>query len=155
MIQLASAYCSLINGGNLYQPHVVNSMLDSSGNKVFSNNPVVLKKTVSKDVSDILKKYMLHVVTDGTAKEVQVEGYNIGGKTGTAEKLPREEGNYLVSFIGFTPYNHPEIVIYTVVDTPKVPDQAHSSYAQEITQRILDQILPYLNIERADQDPVE
>lgn len=155
MIQLASAYCSLINGGNLYQPHVVNSMLDSSGNKVFSNNPVVLKKTVSKDVSDILKKYMLHVVTDGTAKEVQVEGYNIGGKTGTAEKLPREEGNYLVSFIGFAPYNHPEIVIYTIVDTPKVDDQAHSSYAQEITQRILDQILPYLNIERADQDPVE
>lgn len=155
MIQLASAYCSLINGGNLYQPHVVNSMLDASGNKVFSNNPVVLKKTVSKDVSDILKKYMLHVVTDGTAKEVQVEGYNIGGKTGTAEKLPREDGNYLVSFIGFAPYNHPELVIYTIVDTPKVPDQAHSSYAQEITRNILQQILPYMNIERADQDVVE
>ena len=97
---------------------------------------------------------MLHVVEVGTATGVQVEGYNIGGKTGTAEKLPREEGNYLVSFIGFAPYNHPEIVIYTVIDTPKVDDQAHSSYAQEITQRVLEQILPYLNIDRADQDIV-
>ena len=155
MIQLASAYSSLINGGYLYQPHVVGSMLDSHGNKVFSNNPVVLKKTVSSDVSEILKKYMLHVVEVGTATGVQVEGYNIGGKTGTAEKLPREEGNYLVSFIGFAPYNHPEVVIYTVIDTPKVDDQAHSSYAQEITQRVLEQILPYLNINRADQDVVE
>ena len=155
MIQLASAYSSLINGGYLYQPHVVGSMLDSHGNKVYTNNPVVLKKTVSSDVSEILKKYMLHVVEVGTATGVQVEGYNIGGKTGTAEKLPREEGNYLVSFIGFAPYNHPEIVIYTVIDTPKVDDQAHSSYAQEITQRVLEQILPYLNIDRADQDPVD
>jgi len=155
MIQLASAYSSLINGGYLYQPHVVGSMLDSHGNKVYTNNPVVLKKTVSSDVSKILKKYMLHVVEVGTATGVQVEGYNIGGKTGTAEKLPREEGNYLVSFIGFAPYNHPEIVIYTVIDTPKVDDQAHSSYAQEITQRVLEQILPYLNIDRADQDIVE
>lgn len=155
MIQLASAYSSLINGGYLYQPHVVGSMLDSHGNKVYTNNPVVLKKTVSSDVSEILKKYMLHVVEVGTATGVQVEGYNIGGKTGTAEKLPREEGNYLVSFIGFAPYNHPEIVIYTVIDTPKVDDQAHSSYAQEITQRVLEQILPYLNIDRADQDIVE
>lgn len=155
MIQLASAYSSLINGGYLYQPHVVGSMLDSHGNKVYTNNPVVLKKTVSSDVSEILKKYMLHVVEVGTATGVQVEGYNIGGKTGTAEKLPREEGNYLVSFIGFAPYNHPEIVIYTIIDTPKVDDQAHSSYAQEITQRVLEQILPYLNIDRADQDIVE
>ncbi len=155
MIQLASAYSSLINGGYLYQPHVVGSMLDSYGNKVYTNNPVVLKKTVSSDVSEILKKYMLHVVEVGTATGVQVEGYNIGGKTGTAEKLPREEGNYLVSFIGFAPYNHPEIVIYTIIDTPKVDDQAHSSYAQEITQRVLEQILPYLNIDRADQDIVE
>ena len=155
MIQLATAYSSLINGGYLYQPHVVGSMLDSHGNKVYTNNPVVLKKTVSSDVSEILKKYMLHVVEVGTATGVQVEGYNIGGKTGTAEKLPREEGNYLVSFIGFAPYNHPEIVIYTVIDTPKVDDQAHSSYAQEITQRVLEQILPYLNIDRADQDPVD
>lgn len=155
MIQMASAYSSLINGGNFYKPHIQHSMLDSSGNKVSSAVPVVLKETVSKDVSDILKNYMLHVVTDGTAKEVQVEGYNIGGKTGTAEKLPRDQGNYLVSFIGYAPYNNPELVIYTVIDTPNVSDQAHSSYAQEITRNILEQVLPYLNIERADQDVVE
>ena len=155
MIQLSSAYCSLINGGNLYQPHVVQAMMDSSSNKVSANDAVVLKKTVSSDVSDILKKYMLHTVTDGTAKGVQVEGYNIGGKTGTAEKLPRDSGNYLVSFIGFAPYDNPQLVIYTVIDTPNVPDQAHSSYAQEITHNVLEQVLPYMNIDRADQESVD
>ena len=85
----------------------------------------------------------------------QVEGYNIGGKTGTAEKIPRDQGNYLVSFIGFAPYNNPDIVIYTIVDTPNVEDQAHSSYAQEITKNVLEQILPYMNIDRVDVDPVD
>ncbi len=155
MIQLASSYCSLINGGNLYKPHVVEATLDQSNNKASGNNDVVLKKTVSTDVSDMVKKYMLHTVTDGTAKGVQVEGYNIGGKTGTAEKLPREHGNYLVSFIGFAPYNNPQLVIYTIIDQPNVEDQAHSSYAQEITKNILDQILPYLNIDRVEEDVVQ
>ncbi len=152
MIQLASAYCSLVNGGNLYQPHVVNSLKDSSGNVVKSFEPVVMKKTISTDVSNILKEYMLNTVRSGTASGIQVEGYNIGGKTGTAEKLPREEHNYLVSIIGFAPYENPEVVIYTVIDTPYVDDQAHSSFAQEITQNILRQILPYLNVTRAEND---
>lgn len=152
MIQLVSAYSSLINGGNLYKPHVVESTVDRLGNKSSNGNETVLKKTISSDVSDILKEYMLHVVTDGTANGVMIDGYNIGGKTGTAEKIPRDEGNYLVSFIGFAPYNNPKLVIYTVVDTPNVSDQAHSSYAQEITHEILQEVLPYMNIDRVEED---
>ena len=60
-----------------------------------------------------------------------------------------------MSFIGFAPYNNPDIVIYTIVDTPNVEDQAHSSYAQEITKNVLEQILPYMNIDRVDVDPVD
>lgn len=152
MIQLASAYCSLINGGNLYQPHVVSALKDSAGNTIKTNDPVVMKKTISTDVSNILKTYMLHTVESGSASGIAVDGYNIGGKTGTAEKLPREDNNYLVSIIGFAPYENPEVVIYTVIDVPNVADQAHSSYAQEITVNILRQILPYLNVTRVEND---
>lgn len=149
MVQLASAFCSLINGGTLYQPHIVSSIQDSTGNVVNEIEPVVLKKTVSQEVSEQLKEYLLSVVADGTGHTAGVDGYNIGGKTGTAQKLPREENNYLVSFIGYAPQDHPEVVIYTIVDEPNVEDQAHSSYAQEITHNILSQILPYMNIETA------
>jgi len=146
MIQLASAYSSLINGGYLYQPHVVGSMLDSHGNKVYTNNPVVLKKTVSSDVSEILKKYMLHVVEVGTATGVQVEGYNIGGKTGTAETIPRDKINYVVSFMGYAPADNPEIAIYVVVDRPNTTFQDDAKFATRIVRNILTETLPYLNI---------
>ena len=155
MMQLGTAFCSVVNGGYYYQPHVVKQILDSDGNVVRSYDKILVRRTISEDTSAKMRQILKEVVEEGTGKKAIVEGYEIGGKTGTAEKLPREEGNYLVSFIGFAPYNHPEIVIYTVIDTPKVDDQAHSSYAQEITQRVLEQILPYLNIDRADQDPVD
>ena len=70
----------------------------------------------------------------------------MGGKTGTAEKQPREDKNYLVSFIGFAPYENPELVIYTVIDTPNSESQPHSNYAQMLTREILREVLPYMNI---------
>ena len=151
MVQLASAFCSLINGGTLYQPHVVTKIVDSSGNTVREIEPLVLKQTVSKEVSDQMKTYLRAVVAEGTGKTAGVDGYDVGGKTGTAQKLPRSEGNYLVSFIGYAPQDTPEVLIYTIVDEPNTADQAHSSYAQEITHNILAQILPYLNIETSAQ----
>lgn len=152
MVQLASAFCSLINGGNLYQPHVVSKILDKSGNVIESKDPIVVKKTISEEVSAQVKEYLLGVVRDGTGKSSQVEGYNIGGKTGTAEKLPRSAENYLVSFIGFAPYENPEVVVYVVVDVPNVDDQAHSSFSQEIGKNIMEQILPYLNVKTAAEE---
>ena len=86
------------------------------------------------------------MVSEGTGKTAGVYGYDIGGKTGTAQKLPRGTGNYLVSFIGYVPQDNPQLLIYCVVDTPNTMDQAHSSYAQEIVHNVLVQILPYLNI---------
>ena len=87
------------------------------------------------------------IVTSGTIKSAKVQGYSMGGKTGTAEKLnEKEKGNYLVSFIGFAPLDKPEVVIYTVVDTPNVERQASSTYAQYLAQAILSEVLPYMNI---------
>ena len=107
MIQLASSFCSLINGGNIYQPHVVKKIVDGSGNTVQEISPVVTKETVSQEVSDTLRDYMYTVVSEGTGAKAAVEGYAIGGKTGTAEKVPRGSGNYVVSFIGFAPVDDP------------------------------------------------
>ena len=146
MIQLGSGFCSLVNGGKLYQPHVVKRIEDESGNIVSEISPVLEKETVSKEVSNQLKGYLRQVVSDGTGKTAGVYGYDIGGKTGTAQKLPRGEGNYLVSFVGYVPQENPQVLIYCVVDTPNTADQAHSSYAQEIVHNVLVQILPYLNV---------
>lgn len=151
MIQLGSAFCSLVNGGNLYQPHVVTRIEDESGNVLQEINPVVEKVTVSEEVSTQVKSYLRQVVESGTGKTAGVAGYDLGGKTGTAQKIPRGDGNYLVSFIGYAPQDDPEVLIYCIVDQPNVEDQAHSVYAQQIVHNILVQILPYLNIDTIEE----
>ena len=155
MIQLASSFCSLINGGNIYQPHVVKKIVDGSGNTVQEISPVVTKETVSQEVSDTLRDYMYTVVSEGTGAKAAVEGYAIGGKTGTAEKVPRGSGNYVVSFIGFAPVDDPQVVVYVVVDEPHVADQSHCSQSSYIAKNIFLQILPYMNIERMDSVAAE
>ena len=146
MIQMASAYCSLVNGGTYYRPYVVSKVVDANGGTVSITEPTVLKQTVSESTSDLLRSYMYNTVTSGTGGTAKVDGYSLGGKTGTAEKLPRNQGNYLVSFMGFAPYENPELVIYCIVDEPNSPDQAHSYYAQNIVREILEEVLPYMNI---------
>ena len=70
----------------------------------------------------------------------------MGGKTGTAQKLPRGQGNYLVSFIGFAPVDNPQLLVYVVVDEPNAEEEFHSTFAQEIAKGIFEETLPYLNI---------
>lgn len=151
MIQMVSAFSSLINGGNYYKPHVVTKITDDSGNTVENIEPTLLKKTVSQSTSDTLRNYLYNVVTNGTAKTAKVDGYSMGGKTGTAQMYDdethlRKKGAYLVSFMGFVPYDNPQLVIYTVINQPNVEDEAHSSYAQNITREILKEVLPYMNV---------
>ena len=148
MIQLATAYCSLVNGGSLYQPHVMKRITDEAGNTISEVSPTLLRETVSKSTSDALKQYMYSTVTGGTAVTAKVDGYSMGGKTGTAQKAGRDGVNYLVSFIGFAPVENPQLVIYCVVDEPNVAEQFHSTYAQNIVREILEEVLPYINIYR-------
>ena len=155
MIQLASAFCSLVNGGDFYQPHIVKRIVDESGDTVKEVSPVIMKRTVSKDVSDMLRDYMLTVVDEGTGKKAAVEGYQIAGKTGTAEKQPRSENNYVVSFIGCAPYDDPQVVVYVAIDTPHVAAQDHCSYSSYIAKDIFEQILPYLNVKGIPVEPKE
>ena len=146
MIQMISAFSSLINGGYYYQPHLVTKITDADGNTVSTIEPTLVKQTVSNSTSDLIKEYLYDTVSTGTATMAKVDGYSMGGKTGTAQKLPRGNGQYLVSFIGFAPYENPEVAIYVIVDEPNADNQAHSVFAQSIAREILEEVLPYLNI---------
>lgn len=147
MIQEISAMAAAINGGIYYQPHLVKEITDEDGKVVKSIQPNILKQPISEEVSADIREYMGMSVTDGTSKKSKVKDYSMGGKTGTAEKLnEKEKGNYLVSFIGFAPLDNPELLIYVVVDTPNVEEQASSSYPQFLAQAILSEVLPYMNI---------
>ncbi|PXV89518.1 stage V sporulation protein D (sporulation-specific penicillin-binding protein) [Lachnotalea glycerini] len=148
MIQMVSAFSSIINGGYYYKPHVASKILDSKGATVSTVEPVLLKQTISKSTSDKLKQYLYKTVCDqaGTGKTARVEGYEMGGKTGTAEKQNRDKINYVVSFLGYVPQDDPQVVIYVVIDEPNVEKQSNSIYAQKVAKGILEEILPYLNI---------
>lgn len=151
MIQMASAFCSVINGGYYYQPHVVKEIRNPDGTVVERIEPRVLKQTISETTSDQMRQYLTRVCVDGTGKQAVPAGYIIGGKTGTAEMYPRKQGNYVVSFIGFAPVDDPQVMVYVVIDRPNVADQPHSNFAQEITKNILTEILPYLQIFRTGE----
>lgn len=153
MMQLASGFCSLINGGYYYQPHLVKEIQDASGGTKEKIEPVLLKETVSKETSEIVKTFLKQTVMEGTGKKALVEGYTMGGKTGTAEMLPRGNKQYAVSFIGYAPADDPQVVVYVVIKRPNVEDQAHSSFAQEIAHNIFTELLPYMNI--FPTEPVE
>ena len=146
MIQEINAMCSVINGGSYYQPHLVSEIKDSSGSTVKKFDPIFMKQTVSSEISADIRSYMQASVQEGTSGTSKVQGYSSGGKTGTAEKLPRGNGKYLVSFITFAPVDDPQILLYVVVDEPNTEDQADSKYPQYIAQGILSELLPYLNV---------
>ena len=160
MMQLASAFASLINGGYYYQPHIVKKILDDNGNTVQNIEPLLLKQTVSKQTSDKLRGYLYRTVSEGTGKSAKVEGYSMGGKTGTAEKGDRTEDRYIVSFIGFAPADNPQVLLYIVIDEANVAKEKQSSaLATAIAKEIFTELLPYLNIfpdETApDSEPTE
>ncbi len=146
MMQLGTAFCSVVNGGYYYQPHVVKQVLDADGNLVQNYDKILVRRTISRDTSDQMKQILKEVVEEGTGRKAIVEGYEIGGKTGTAEKLPRGNGKYILSFIGFSPVSDPQVVIYCVVDEPGVADQASTGAGTLLFNKIAEDLLPYMNI---------
>ncbi len=139
MVQMASAFSSIINGGTYYRPRIVQSITDIYNNTTTENKAVVLRKTVSGDTCSRLKKY-LHETVKSRETEEELENENrieIGGKTGTAEKLPRDKKHYLISFIGFTPIENPKLVCYVVIDEPNVLRQDNSKIAMNLGKNVI------------------
>lgn len=151
MIEMASAFSSIINGGYYYEPHVVSKIINSNGDTVKNIEPRVLKQTISATTSEQMRQYLYATVAEGTGRSARPAGYAIGGKTGTAEMVPRDKTNYVVSFIGFAPADDPQIVVYCVIDRPNVADQPHATYATGIIKNVLTEILPYLHISRTEE----
>ena len=155
MIQEITAVSAVINGGSLVKPHLMSRILNSDGSVEKTYGTVVQKEIISKDVSDLVRSYMKKSADEGTSVYAKVDGYSMGGKTGTAQTIPRGNGKYLDSYIGFVPYNNPQVIIYVVVDEPNVEAQADNRYPQWIGRDILQQILPYMGIspdEASDPD---
>ncbi|MEG0688805.1 MAG: penicillin-binding transpeptidase domain-containing protein [Hungatella sp.] len=146
MIQMAAAFSAAINGGSYYEPHVAKQVLNEQGSVVEKIDATLVRETISESTSDFLRKALARTVAEGTGKAAQVTGYEVGGKTGTAEKYPRGQKKYMVSFCGFAPATHPEVLVYVVIDEPNTEDQAHSTFASAVFSQIMGDILPYLNV---------
>ena len=161
MVQLISAFSATINGGYYYQPHVVKKIMDSNGGTVKNVEPILLRRPISSKTSALIRQYLYATMygaqdangNNASGRAARIAGYAMGGKTGTAEKIPRDKTNYLVSFIGFAPADSPQVVLYVVVDEPNAPKQSTSSFAQEIWKNIMKQALPYLNIYPTEEIP--
>ena len=147
-IQILSAVCAFGNGGQLMQPHLVSALTDSQGDVVKSFDPKIVRKVISKETADEMCYIMESVVSEGGGGKAKVDGYRVGGKTGTAQKA--EGGGYsdetYSSFIGMAPMNDPKVAILLVVDNPKGIKYG-SVTAAPGAQKILAQTLRYLNVE--------
>ncbi len=151
MIQMAAGYAALVNGGYYYEPHVVSKILSSGGTVVDNIEPRLIKQVVSDSTSKKILQYCNAVVDEGTGWRAKPAGYKIGGKTGTAETLPRGNGEYVVSFISHAPADDPKIICYVVIDRPNVSVQEDAKYATILSKQILTDILPYLGIPMTEE----
>ena len=155
-IQLVRAISAVVNGGYLLEPHVVSEVLDSEGNVIQKNSRTVVRQVISEETSKTMCRLIESVVTEGTAKNAQVVGYRIGGKTGTAEKTDQKDENgqqtrdKIVSFVGIAPMDDPKYVVLVALDTPSSSSGYYISGGQmgaPTVAAIFEDILPYLGVE--------
>lgn len=121
-IQMVSAFCAIINGGNLYKPYIVKEVVDKKGNVLEENKPVKIRQVISKETSEKLKDFMTGVVEEGTAKMARLDKVAAGGKTGTSQKYVNHEYSkefYNSSFVGFFPADNPKVVCFILVNSPQ------------------------------------
>ena len=155
-LQLVRAIAAVVNGGYLLEPHVVKEVLDEDGNVVEETTRTVIRQVISEETSSIMCELLESVVSQGTAKNAQIAGYRIGGKTGTSEKIDvfDEDGNpvedKIVSFVGIAPMDDPRYIVLVALDTPSTETGYYISGGQmgaPTVRDVLADILPYLGIE--------
>lgn len=151
-IQLLTAICATVNGGNLIQPHVVDKIIDTNGNIVKKNSTVVKRQVVSKETSALVRQLMEGVVKEGGGQNAYVPGYRIGGKTGTSQKVSEmlstgQRRLYVASFCGVAPIDNPEIAMLFILDEPQGVNYYGGTISAPPGGQILSEILPYLGYE--------
>ena len=158
-IQQITAVSAAINGGYLYKPYIVKRILEPETNNVIvENNKTLVRQVINEETSKEVRRALESVVANGTGRNAYIEGHSVGGKTGTAQKVKNGAymvGNYIVSFIGFTPTNHPEIVVYVAIDYPKGIVQYGGTVAAPIAKEILTDCINILDIKDNNVKPKE
>lgn len=155
-IQQVMGVSAAINGGYLYTPYLVSSISNSNTlDTVLVNKPKLKRQVISEETSKTVRYALESVVAKGTGRNAYLNGYRVGGKTGTAQKVKDGkymEGNYILSFIGFMPANDPEVVVYVAIDNPKGVVQYGGTVAAPVAKRILESCANALNIEKSKSD---
>ena len=153
-IQQVTAVSSVVNGGILYQPYIVKSVTEPTTDSIIiNNNPVKVRDTISKETSDIMRYALESVVAKGGGRYAYIEGYRVGGKTGTAQKVKDGrymENNYIMSFMSVVPSNDPEAVLYVAIDNPKNTALLSSYTTAPVARKILLDIISALNIKEQE-----
>ncbi len=151
-IQQVTAVSAVVNGGKLYKPYVVKNILEKeTGNIIDKKEPVFVRKTISEETSKIMRRALENVVSKGGGKAAYIDGYRIGGKTGTAQKVQNGVylvNNYIMSFMSVVPANKPQAVFYLAIDNPKNTAMLSSYTTTPIARRILLDIIDALGIEK-------
>ena len=151
-IQQVTAVSSIVNGGNLLKPYIVKSILEPETNSIITSNaPQTVRKTISKETSDKMRYALETVVALGGGKAAYIDGYRVGGKTGTAQKVANGrylENNYIMSFMSVVPANDPKVVFYIAIDNPKNTALLSSYTTTPIARRVLLDIIDALDIEK-------
>ena len=146
-LQLMSAVSTVINGGTRITPHFVTEVVNNAGVTVKTIDGIGETGVISKETSEIMKSVLEQVVSEGTGNNAYVEGFHIGGKTATSEKLPRRSGKYIASFIGFAPAENPEVIAMVIIDEPE-GQYYGGTIAAPVMGELYEVILPYLGIEQ-------
>ena len=145
-LQLINAFSAVVNGGYLVEPYVVSEIRDTDNTVLYEHERRVRAQVISTETSKKVAAYMKKVVDTGTGNAAAVNGYDIGGKTGTAQKLGRIEGDYVLSFIGYAPINNPQVVgLITLDNIPEGTGAPAKAFSE-----MMENILPYLEIELSD-----
>jgi stage V sporulation protein D (sporulation-specific penicillin-binding protein) len=150
-IQQVTAVSAVVNGGTLYNPYIVKSASSYDGNIIFSNSPVEVRKVISKETSLKMRSALESVVARGGGRYAYIDGYRVGGKTGTAQKVENGrylENNYIMSFMSVVPSNDPRAVLYLAIDNPKNTALLSSYTTAPVARRILLDIIDALEIEK-------
>ena len=154
-IQQITAVSAAINGGTLYKPYIVKSIVEPNTNEIIKeNHPQKVRQVISTDSSAQVRNALETVVAYGTGRNAYIDGYRVGGKTGTAQKVKNGvymSGNYIVSFIGFLPADNPQVVVYVAIDNPKGVTQYGGTVAAPIAKNILTDAISALNIEKSKE----
>ena len=146
-IQMINAFSATINGGNLMKPHVVSQVLDEDGKVVLENKPEIIRKVISNQTSDLVRNYLKATVERGTGKKAKIEGYSIGGKTGTAQQGSRSTNReWVLSYIAYFPVENPEFVVMTIINRPDGYADGIQS-PSPMTKKLMENIIKYKNIE--------